>query len=89
MENLGAEMVSIPARSPDINCIENFFHLVGKALVEDTKNKNITKETFEQFSARVQNIIINFDRKAINSLIGSIDKQIKTVIKAKDQRTKY
>ena len=40
-------MASIPARSSDIKCIENFFHLVGKALAEDTKNKKITKETFE------------------------------------------
>ena len=39
-------------------CIENFFHLVGKAIVEDTKNKDITKETFEEFLARVQNIIL-------------------------------
>ena len=89
MENPGAEMVSIPARSPDINFIENFFELVGKALVEDTKNKNITKETFEEFSARVQNIIVNLDRKAINSYIGSMDKRKKTVIKAKGQRTNY
>ena len=70
MENLGAEVVSIAARSPEINCIEYFFHLVGEGLVEDTKNKNITNETFEEFPARVQNIIVNFDRKAINSLIG-------------------
>ena len=39
-------------------CIENFFHLVGKAIVGDTKNKDITKETFEEFLARVQNIIL-------------------------------
>lgn len=53
MGNLGTKMVSIPARSPNINCIENLFHLVGISLVADTKNKNITKVTFDKFSARV------------------------------------
>ena len=86
MENLVAEMVSIPARSPDINCIETFFNLVEKVLIEITKNKNITKE---EFSAIVQNIIVNFDRKSINSLTGSINKQIKVFIKAMGQKTKY
>lgn len=86
MENLVAEMVSIPARSPDINCIETFFNLLEKVLIENTKNKNITKE---EFSAIVQNIIVNFDRKSINSLTGSINKQIKVFIKAMGQKTKY
>ena len=79
-------MVSIPARSPDINCIETFFNLVEKVLIENTKNKNITKE---EFSARVQNIIVNFDRKSIGSLTDSINKQIKVFIKAMGQKTKY
>ena len=86
MENLVAEMVSIPARSPDINCIETFFNLLEKVLIENTKNKNITKE---EFSARVQNIIVNFDRKSIGSLTDSINKQIKVFIKAMGQKTKY
>lgn len=86
MENLVAEMVSIPARSPDINCIETFFNLVEKVLIENTKNKNITKE---EFSAIVQNIIVNFDRKSIGSLTDSINKQIKVFIKAMGQKTKY
>ena len=86
MENLVAEMVSIPARSPDINCIETFFNLLEKVLIENTKNKNITKE---EFSAIVQNIIVNFDRKSIGSLTDSINKQIKVFIKAMGQKTKY
>ena len=56
MENLGYEMVTVPARNPDINCIENFFDLVEKTL-----DKNITRETFQEFSTRAQNIIVNFD----------------------------
>lgn len=89
LENMGAKVVTIPARSPDLNPIENFFHLIGKAIVEDTKRKNITKETFDEFSSRVKDIIVNFDKKTINSLIGSMDKRIKAVIKAKGERTKY
>lgn len=56
VENLGSEMVIVPARNPDINCIETFFELVEKAL-----DKNITRETFQEFSIRAQNIIVNFE----------------------------
>ena len=89
LEGLGAELVKIPARSADLNPIENLFNLAGVAIEEDTKKKNITKQTFEEFSARVKNILLNFDRETINGLIGNMEKRIKAVIKRKGQRTKY
>ena len=39
LEDLGAEMVAIPPRSPDLNPIENFFHLVRRALAKDSIKK--------------------------------------------------
>ena len=89
IDQLGAELVPIPPRSPDLNPIENLFHLVGKALEEDTKQKHVKSETFDQFSARVRNIIVNFDRNIINKLIGNMHKRVKAVIKSKGERTKY
>ena len=57
--NLGATVVSITARSPDLNPIENFFNLIGKAIKQDTIKKNITNETFHEFSEHVRNIVQN------------------------------
>ena len=89
IENIGAQVVEIPARSPDLNPIENFFGLLEKALRDDAKKKNIRKETFQEFSARIRNIVVNYDNTVISNLIGSMDRRIKAVIKAKGQRTKY
>ena len=50
MESYGVKQISIPARSPDINHIENFFNLTSSKLQLDAIEKNITHETFEQFS---------------------------------------
>ena len=32
MENVGCRLFKIPARSPELNLIENVFHLIGKRL---------------------------------------------------------
>ena len=45
-------------------CVENFFHLVRKAIVEDTKNKNITKETFEEFQQESKISFLNLFEKS-------------------------
>ena len=47
MDEIGCRMFSIPARSPDLNPIENVFHLVRKNLHKDALNWEIKKETFE------------------------------------------
>ena len=48
----GYEMVKIPACSPDLNPIENFFHLVRTKMRSDAIQNNITKETYKQFVER-------------------------------------
>ena len=45
----GAELLSIPPRSPDINPIENLFHLVRRELDRQALTGNITHETYEEF----------------------------------------
>ena len=44
--DIGARMLSIPPRSPDINPIENFFHLMKKQLNKDALEQNITQESY-------------------------------------------
>ena len=89
LENIGASVFSIPARSPDLNPIENFFHLVAKAIKEDAIQKQIRSETFTQFSERVRDIIVNYPVKKIDRIIGSMDKRVQMVITAKGNRIKY
>ena len=58
LENdLNIEIFEIPARSPDINCIENVFHEMRKAIQLDAVKKNIVQETFTEFVARCKSII--------------------------------
>ena len=49
-----AQIFKIHACSSDLNPIENVFHLVSKSLARQAILKNITRETFAQFSARVK-----------------------------------
>ena len=54
--DIGAQMFSIPPRSPDINPIENF-HLVKKQLNRDALEQNITQESYQEFSDHVKETI--------------------------------
>ena len=49
---VGGMIFKIPARSPDLNPIENFFKIVAKDLKKQAVVNNIRKETSEQFSER-------------------------------------
>jgi len=88
-EKLGANVIAIPPRSPDLNPIENFFHLVQMKLDEDTKCKQIKRETFEEFSNRVRGIMVNFPRCDIDKIIESMDKRVTMIINARGNRIKY
>ena len=41
--------------------LENEENLTGRAPLEDTKKKNVPKETFEKFSATVRDIMVNIN----------------------------
>ena len=46
--------ISIPARIPDLNPIENIFHIVKKKLRQDALEMKIKRKDFEEVSARVK-----------------------------------
>ena len=50
IHGMGARKFSIPPRSPDMNPIENIFHLVKRKLNSDAIENNITHEGFKEFS---------------------------------------
>ena len=60
MYKMGAKKFSIAAQSPDLNPIENAFNYVRTKLHEESLNRNITFENFEEYSACVKkNFIIS------------------------------
>ncbi|CAB4019395.1 Hypothetical predicted protein [Paramuricea clavata] len=92
MASLGqveAEMLKIPARSPDINPIENIFHLVKSQLNKQAVTENITSESYEQFQTRVLQVLRTFPIDIIDKTIDSMSKRINKMISSKGYRTKY
>ena len=89
MEDVGARKFSIPARSPDLNPIENVFHNVKDKLREDAINENIVHETYEQFCERVKKTLMDFNPDVVDRTIESMPKRVEMIIKRKGQRIKY
>ena len=56
IEQVGGVIFSIPPRSPDINPIENFFHLINNCLRQEAIEKKIKRESFEEFSDMVEKL---------------------------------
>lgn len=88
-ETVSCEMFAIPARSPDLNPIENMFHLIRKQLKEDAIKQSIQHETYKEFSQRVHTTITNFPKDIINRTIESMKKRIEMVVASKGERIKY
>ena len=86
---MGAKLLSIPPRSPNINCVENLFHIVKQLLEQDAIKYNIMFETYEQFSERVETTIRNLNTDIINKTIESMNNRMDLIIEKKGQRTKY
>ena len=87
--SVGGTIFSIPPRSPDLNPIENFFHTVSRELQAQAIRRNITSETFEEFSTRVIECLKGYEAKEIDKIINSMEGRIDMVLKRKGQRIKY
>ena len=89
LKSINGEQFFIPARSPDINPIENLFHLVKRKLIEDAIKKEIMVESFEEFEARVVSTIHELASLHMDKTIQSIPKRIRQIIKNKGGRCCY
>ncbi len=89
MDTIGCRLFKIPARSPDLNPIENVFHLVGKKLQKDALDNSITKETYQEFCSRIKKTMKEFPTDVIDRTIESMPRRIEMVIKSKGNRIKY
>ena len=88
-DEVGAKKFSIPARSPDLNPIENVFNYVKAELSSQAIKQNITFENFDQYSARVKETLENVPVEYINKTICSMSKRVGMIIKKKGKRIKY
>ena len=80
----------IPPRSPDINPIDNIFHLVKKMLQKEAIEYNIiTKESFDAFKTRVLRCMNAFKITTIDKTIESMPKSIEEIRCSKRKRSKY
>ena len=85
----GARKFAIPPRSPDLNPIENVFHIVKKKLHEEALEYEIKRENFEEFSARVKRTLESVPVDIIDRTILSMNKRIDMVVNRKGQRIRY
>ncbi len=89
MVKYAAKLLAIPPRSPNLNPIENVFHLVRKELKAEAIEKRISAEIYEEFSKRVSRTLYEFDARTIDKTIESMADRLTAIIKSKGERLKY
>ena len=83
MRKTNSNLLHIPARSPDLNCVENLFPIISRKLQKQAIDYQITKESYNQFKERVINAFQAISIVTIIRLIASIPKCICKVIARK------
>ena len=66
LQEIGADLVEIPARSPDLNPIEHIFHTIKHSLREDALKYTIIREDFESFKQRFLSTLLQYDVSVID-----------------------
>jgi hypothetical protein len=89
IDAVGGRLFHIPARSPDLNPIENVFNNIKVQLRKQALEQKIRKENFEQFSERCRKTLLEYSTAVIDRTIDSMPKRIDMVVKKKGQRIKY
>ena len=88
-DHVGCKIFNIPARSPDLNPIENVFHIARKMLALEAKENFIVKEKYAEFAHRVIKTIYSVSPHITDQTINSLPKRMAMVIKSKGDRIKY
>ena len=80
---------AIPAKSPDVNVIENLFNTTKRNLAKEAIKENITIESKSQFAERCKSLLLHYSTKRINNLIDSLPQRMKLLIEKKGLQLKY
>ena len=59
LNSIDSKIFPIPPRSPDINPIENIFHITKQKLHADALNRNIVFENFDEYSKRIKDTLLS------------------------------
>ena len=86
---IGCKVFAIPARSLDVNPIENIFNRIRKKLAEDAITHQIKRENFEEFSTRVKRTFEEFPVEEMEKTIDSMQKRMRLITKNCGKRIKY
>ena len=89
LREIECELSKIPSRSPDLNPCESIFHIVKGSLDNEAIERNINKESFDDFQTRVLRTLDEIDTAVIDKTIESMPTRIKLIIEGKGCRTKY
>jgi transposase len=89
ISSLKCPLLAIPPRSPDLNPIENIFHLVRKQLDKDALAKDISCESMNDFKQRIKATFMSIPQEIIDKTIFSMSSRIKGIIREKGKRLKY
>ncbi len=83
LDSIECTQHKIPVRSPDLNPIENIFHIVKKQLEEEAINMRLTKESFENFHNRVCRCLDNLSVELVDRTLESMSKRITAILSKK------
>ena len=89
LKKVNCHQVLIPARSPEFNPIENIFHLVKDALMDEAIEKRITKESVPLFHKRIVAALHRVASAHADKTIESMPKRLSMVLAAKGARVRY
>ena len=89
MEKECCKLLYIPARSPDLNPIENMFHIAKKELERQAVDSQIVQETWQELKSRVIKTLHNIPVDYVDNIITSMPKRINAVLQRNGYRTKY
>ena len=89
LDHLDVKIRSIPARSPELNVIENLFNQLRGKIKKDSIALRVTRESKSKFIARLRAMIESYDQERIDNLINSMPKRVDMIIATKGRRIKY
>ena len=89
MYKMGSKKFNIPAQSPDLNPIENVFHYARTKWHEESLNRNITFQNFDEYSTCVKKTLLSVPVEYINKTTESMDNRLSMVVKKGGKQIKY
>ena len=89
LEDIEGSFHEIPPQSPDLNPIENIFHLVKHYLDREAISRKIVRESFDEFNVRVLEAFGNIPVETIDKTISSMNRRIMATLASKGERVNH